>query len=114
MLESDVLLASLPGEPQLRPELVLLQKRMAREPHLHLILDMARVEIITSPSLGRLLLLRRFLAERQRRLLLCNPRLATRCIFRVAGLDGFFEYVRDQTEALKAVRQSVCASTADG
>lgn len=114
LLESDVLFVALPAEPQLGPELELLRERVAREPDLHLILDVSCVEIITSPSLGRLLLLRRLLTERRRRLILCNIRLATRCIFRVAGLDTFFEYARGQTEALNAVRQSVGATAGNG
>jgi anti-anti-sigma regulatory factor len=114
LLESDVLFVALQAEPQLGSELALLRDRVAREPDLHLILDVSRVEIITSPNLGRLLLLRRLLTERRRRLILFNMRLATRCIFRVAGLDTFFEYAQDQAEALNAVHRPVGAAAEKG
>jgi anti-anti-sigma regulatory factor len=114
LLESDVLFVALPAEPRLGPELALLRERVTREPDLHLILDASRLEIITSPNLGQLLFLRRLLTERHRRLILCNVRLATRCMFRVAGLDTFFEYAQDKAEALNAVRQPVGATVENG
>lgn len=112
--ESDVLFVALPAEPRLGPELALLRERVAGQPDLHVILDVSRVEIITSPNLGQLLLLRRLLTQRNRRLILCAMRLASRGIFRVAGLDTFFEYAQDKAEALKAVRWPAGATAQNG
>ncbi|MBN2128029.1 MAG: STAS domain-containing protein [Sedimentisphaerales bacterium] len=105
-LDPNVLFIVLPAEPQLRPELALIRENVARTGGLHLVLDLSRVELITSPSIGGLLLTRKLLAEQGRRLVLCNIRLATKCILRVAGLDTFFEYARDKFEARDALRQS--------
>ncbi|MBN1509289.1 MAG: hypothetical protein JW955_20760 [Sedimentisphaerales bacterium] len=106
LLEPDVLYVFLPPEPMLRPELTLLRTPQFETGDRHLILDLSRVEIITSPSIGNLLLLQRRQAQRGRRLVLCGARLATKCIFRVAGLDTMLDFVDDKSEALKAVRES--------
>ena len=105
-LESDILFTSLPAEPQLGPELALLRCNVLGTQDKHLVLDLSRVEIITSPSIGGLLLLRRALSERGRRLILCNVHLATRCILRVVGLDCLFEVTADRFGALSALRES--------
>ena len=105
LLEPDVLFVLLPPEPQLRPELVQLREAASQGKDTHLILDLSCIEIITSPSIGSLLLLQRQLVQRDRRLVLCNPRLATKCIFRVAGLDAFFQLASDKNHALMLLRQ---------
>ena len=105
-LEEDVWLMVLPGEPQLCPELALLRKRIADAGRVDLILDLSHVEIIGSPSLGILLALHRLLSPRGGRLVLCRARLATKCIFRTAGLETFFDFVGDRYEAMNLLRQS--------
>jgi len=105
LLEPDVLYALLPSEPQLRPELALLRQRLGESEEKHLILDLSRIEIITSPSIGALLLLRRQLSQRGRNLVLCSARLATKCIFRVAGLDTLLDFAADRTDAMAVVRR---------
>lgn len=105
LLEPDVLFVLLPPEPQLRPELVQLRQAASQGKDQHLILDLSCIEIITSPSIGSLLLLQRQLTQRDCRLVLCNPRLATKCIFRVAGLDVFFQLASDENHALTLLRQ---------
>lgn len=105
LLESDVLFAFLPPEPQAQPELRLLWKHLCERESVHLVIDMSRVEILTSPSIGTLLLFRRLQSERGARLLLCKARLATKCILRVVGLDTVFDYAKDKPDALKVLRQ---------
>ena len=105
-IEPDVLCASLPAEPRVQPELALLRKHLSEREPSHLILDLSRVEIISSPGIGGLLLLRQMQAERGSRLLLCNVALATKCILRVVGLDSVFDYAEDKAQALRALRQN--------
>ena len=105
LLESDVLFAFLPSEPQAQPELRLLWKHLSEREPLHLVIDLSRVEVITSPSIGTLLLLRQMQRERSVRLLLCETRLATKCILRVVGLETIFDYVRDKSDALHVLHQ---------
>jgi anti-anti-sigma factor len=105
-IEPDVLCASLAAEPRVQPELALLRKHLSEREPSHLIVDLSRVEILSSPGIGALLLLRQMQVERGSRLLLCNVALATKCILRVVGLDSVFDYAEDRTEALRALRQS--------
>ena len=104
LLEPDVLLAPLPGEPQLMPELTLVRQNLA--PGQDLILDFARVEIITSPSIGSLLLLQRAVSQQGGRLIVCSVRLVTRCILRTVGLDMCFDFAEDRSKALKTLHRS--------
>jgi anti-anti-sigma factor len=104
LLESNVLYVLLPPEPQLRPEAALLRQLLPQMGQTHMVLDLSQVEIITSPSIGSLLLLQKQLAQRQRRLILCGARLATMCIFQVAGLDTLVTFAKDRSEALAMLR----------
>ena len=99
-------LVLLPSEPQLRAELALLRNRMAGTDDVNLVLDLSRVEIISSPSLGILLGLHQVLSRRGRRLILCKTRLATKCILRIAGLEAVFDFAEEKTEALHILGQS--------
>jgi len=95
----------LPCEPQLRPGLALVRQHLDRMRGKHLILDFTRVEIITSPSIGGLLLLRQVTSEWGGRLIFCSVRLVTKCILRTVGLDLCFEFAEDRSKALKALRE---------
>ena len=105
-LGERVWLVLLPAEPQLRSELALLRNKIADADDVSLILDLSRVEIISSPSLGIALNLQRLLAQRGRNLILCKTSLATKCIFRMAGLESIFEFADDKFAALTALGQS--------
>jgi anti-anti-sigma factor len=96
----------LPAEPQLRSELALLHDRISETNDVDLVLDLSRVEILSSPSLGTLLGLHRLLLDKGRRLILCQLRLVTRGILRVAGLGSVFNLAETKTEALRALEQS--------
>jgi len=102
LLEPDVLYVSLPPEPLLRPQLTQLREHLPQMGDKHMVLDLSHVEIISSPSIGSLLLLQKQLAQRGRRLMLYGTRLATRCIFRVAGLDTLLEFAEEKSEAITA------------
>lgn len=103
--EQKVWMVRLPGEPQLRPELTLLRRRVAGADATHLVLDLSRVEIMGSRSLGMLLRLHRLLSVRGRRLILCHARPATKGVFRLTGLDGVFDFAADKSDALDILRQ---------
>ena len=99
-LEPNVLLIPLPAEPQLRPELAAVRENLSRMEGNHLVVDFTRVEIITSPSIGCLLLLKETVSQWGGRLILCNLRLVTKCILRTVGLDLCFEFAADRSKAL--------------
>jgi len=110
LLEADVLYVFLPPEPLLRPELTLLREHLPQVGDKHLVLDLSRVTVITSPSIGNVLLLQKQLARQGRRLILCDVHLATRCIFRVAGLDTHLEFAENKSEALTVIQRPAVES----
>ncbi len=104
----DVILVDLPlKEPQIADELKAVNEFVSGKPDLDVIIDFSRVEIMTSSSIGNLIILRNLLHERGRRLILCNMASVTKCIFVVAGLKDIFEFVDDKSAALAAVQHAV-------
>lgn len=104
-LERDIVFASLSAEQLAEREVSSLWKHLSEREAVHVVIDLAKMEILTSPAIGRLLLLRKLQAERGSMMLLCGVRLATKCILRIAGLQDVFECVQDKSEALKLIGQ---------
>lgn len=104
--EAHVWCVSLPSEPQLYSELALLEDKIARVDNVSLVLDLSRVEIISSPSLGRLLCLHQLVSRGGNRLILCQMQLATKCILRISGLETTFEFAQSKAEALGVLRRT--------
>jgi len=106
-LSEDVVLVELPfKEPQIADELKAVNEIASNKPDLDVIIDFSKVEIVTSSSIGNLIILRNILHERGRRLMLCNVAPMTKCIFVVAGLKDIFEFVDDKSAALAAVQHA--------
>jgi len=104
-LERDTRLILLPAEPQLRREIAGVRRQLERMRGSHLIVDFSRVEIITSPSIGDLLLLQKVVLDRGGRMICCNLRFVTKCILRTVGLDLHFEFAEDKPKALQTLHQ---------
>ena len=106
-LSEDVVLVELPfKEPQIADELKAVNEIASNKPDLDVIIDFSKVEIVTSSSIGNLIILRNLLHEGGRRLMLCNVAPMTKCIFVVAGLKDIFEFVDDKSTALAAVQHA--------
>ncbi|MHC4361809.1 MAG: STAS domain-containing protein [Planctomycetota bacterium] len=95
----DVILGDLQREPQLGDELKTVIDLVNDRHDCDVILDFSNVDIITSPSLSKLLKLRQALADCGHRLVICSIRELTRGAFKVTGLDGFFELAADRSAA---------------
>ena len=107
-LSEDAVLVELPlKEPQIADELKAVNEFVGDKPDLDAVIDFSKVEIMTSSSIGNLIILRNLLHERGRRLVLCNMASVTKCIFVVAGLKEIFEFVDDKSAALAAVQHAV-------
>jgi len=102
-LAQDVLFVLLPPEPDLCAELKRLNEQVSTKCDFHVIVDLSRVEIITSPGISNLLILRKWLKGAGRRLILCGVRFATKCVFKLAALDTVFEFAEDKDAALAAL-----------
>jgi len=100
----ELILLNLPVDAgQIDKELKELNGSLGTSPACDVIIDFSRVEIITSSSISNLLILRGLLYEHGHRLILCNVRIPTKCIFTVAGLGDVFEFSADRAEALAAI-----------
>ena len=106
-LSEKAILVDLPKEPQLGAELRHLNEVVGgKKAGCDVIIDFSCVEIIVSTSISNLIILRNLLAEHGHRIFLCRVGVLTKCIFRVAGLETFFEFVEDSSEALSALQAS--------
>jgi len=106
-LSEDVILVTLPKEPQTGKELRAINETVSSEGLWDVIIDFSMVEIITSSNISNLLILHRSLENAGRRLILCSVALPTKCIFKVAGLDGLFEFADDKFAALATMKLAV-------
>ncbi|HSW01072.1 MAG TPA: STAS domain-containing protein [Sedimentisphaerales bacterium] len=100
----NVILVDLPGEPQTREELNQGIRHVRNRGTCDVVIDFSNVTIMTSASMAVLLRLTKLLQTCGRRLSLCCVGPATRGIFSVTGLDGFFEIFDDRFDALVRVQ----------
>ena len=108
----DIILVDLHREPQMGDELKTTIDIVHDRGDCDVILDFSNVDIITSPSLSKLLKLRKLLDDCGHRLVFCSIPAFTRNAFKVTGLDGFFEVVDDRSAA-SATLQCQLADEAD-
>lgn len=104
-LTENVILVALPPEPKANAELKALNEKVSNRCDRDVIIDFALVEILTSPSISNLIILHNWIHGADHRLIFCNMKVATKCIFRVAGLDTFFEFADGRAAALVALGQ---------
>ena len=102
-LSKDVIFVVLPEELKINDELKTINEIISSKRDCDVIIDFSRVEIVTSSSISNLLILRRSLRESDRQLIFCNVAVPTKCIFKVAGLDTFFDFADDKFAALAAI-----------
>ncbi|MHC4622348.1 MAG: STAS domain-containing protein [Planctomycetota bacterium] len=102
-LSDDIIVAELHREPQLEDELKTTIDIVKDRGDCDVILDFSEVDIITSPSLAKLLKLRQSLIDCGHRLLFCDVGEFTRSAFKVTGLDGLFELVDNRSAACAAL-----------
>jgi anti-anti-sigma factor len=100
----SIVLVELPGEPQTREELDHGIRHVRDRGNCDVVIDFSNVTIMTSASLAVLLRLKKLLEDCGQRLSLCCVGPATRGIFSVTGLDGFFEIFDDRFDALAKVQ----------
>lgn len=103
-LPDNVLFAVLSKEPQLRQELETINETVSSAGDYDVVMDFARVEVLTSSSICNLVILHNMLCKRGRELILCNVALPTRGLLNVVGLDGFFNLAEDKFTALARLR----------
>lgn len=99
----EIMQINLPGEPQACAELQQLNEMASDKCDSNIIIDFSQIEIITSASISNLLILHNCLQENGRKLVLYRVRVTAKCIFRVAGLDSFFNFAPDKASAMSTL-----------
>jgi len=105
-LSQDVVLVTLPAEPQTVHELKAVNEILSNKGDCDVVVDFSGVETVASSSISNLIILRELLRKRGRQLILCNVAVLTKCIFTVAGRDAVFDFVDDKSVALAAVERA--------
>ena len=105
-LSDDIVIIVLPAEPRTRRELADITERCSKKCNFDVMIDFHFVEVLTSTSISDLITLRSWVEGADRKLVLYNVRVITRCIFDVAGIDGLFKFADDQDDALRVIRKA--------
>jgi anti-anti-sigma regulatory factor len=104
-LPENVILVKLPGsETKISDELKELNERISQKCDRGVVLDFSYVDIVNSSNISNLLLLRGFLEDHGRRLILYNVQPITKCIFVVAGLSELFVFIDDKEDVVRALQ----------
>ena len=96
----NTILVDLSAEPEMGKELVAVAEKVRDRVNCDVVIDFSNVDIVTSSSMSKLLILRKTLSDRGHKLVFCSVSSATKGIFMITGLDGNFEFVDDKSEVL--------------
>ena len=103
-LSEDVLLVDLPEQPHRADELETVSEMFSDKVGCDVVIDLARVKMLTSESLCGLMILSRLLSGNGRQLVLCNLSAQIRGVFARTGLERVFEFAENRSSALQHVR----------
>lgn len=103
---ADIVTVDLHPEPDTGTELATLASLVRLRDNCDVVVDMSRVDIVTSASLSKLLELRKLLSNRGRKLVLFGLAPETRNTFKETSLDVVFEFADDKSAALAAIRRT--------
>lgn len=103
----DVIYIELPSsDPEISKDLRALNDTISEGKPCDVIIGFTKVEIITSSNISNLLILRSFLQDAGRQLILCDVQTITKCIFVVAGLAESFVFIDAKTTALEVIESA--------
>ncbi len=98
-----IIMVELPPEPNIRAELDRLMDVLRCGADSDVVIDFAKVDIMTSMALSGFLKVREIVAEAGRRLIFVNVSAITKDIFAVTCFDGIFEFAEDRDQAVAAL-----------
>jgi len=104
----DVLLVSLPAEPQLGDELEAINEIACERCERDVIIDLSEVKILTSESICSLMILDKYLSGAGRQLVFCGTSPEIRHVFQRTGLEAMFQFAEDEYSALQFMRRGSC------
>jgi anti-anti-sigma factor len=102
----DIVTVDLHPEPDMGTELATVASLVRLRGQCDVVVDFSNADIVTSASLSKLLQLRKLLTDCGHRLILCSLSADTESIFTVTALDQVFEFARDKSAALTAIRSA--------
>jgi anti-anti-sigma factor len=104
-LAENIILVELPKEPEMGDEINTVMEILLNRDGCNAIIDFSNVDTVTSPSLSKMLKLRKLLIDRGNRLVFCNVAVRSKRIFQVTGLDQMFEFVDDKHTSLAILQR---------
>ena len=99
-ISQDVLLVSLPQQPQQSDELEAVNSMLSEAIDHDIVIDFSQVEMLTSESICGLLILAKLLSGAGHQLVLCSLPPAINDIFVRTGLLSVFEFADNECDAL--------------
>ena len=103
---SYVIYIAVSREPELRRELEIINEIIRGRDDCNVIISLKNIEILTSASITKLIILHNSLHQNGRRLILCRVSFPTRGIFATAGLNTLFNFASDAFAALTTIQHS--------
>ena len=100
-LSGDLLVVTLPEQPQLGTELENLHEVADEQCDRDVVIDLCRVEMLTSESICDLMILNTTLIGLGRKLILCNLPAPIMKIFQRTGLDQVFCFADSKAAAME-------------
>jgi len=107
----DVLLIALPAQPTQGDELDEVSKILSEKVDHDLIVDFSEVQLLTSETLCRLMILDRLLRGFGHMLILCNVSAEIKHVFIRTGLVTVFEFAKDPLAAFEHIRRACRSAT---
>lgn len=100
----DILLITLPEQPQNGNEIDLVNKMLSETVDYDVVMDFGKVKMLTSSTICSLMILDRLLRGGGRQFVICNVPSVIKQIFARTGLMSVFEFSEDQQVALEEVQ----------
>ena len=110
-LSANILLITLPERPQQGDELEEVTKILIEKVDHDVMVDFSRVELLTSGTLCRLMILDRLLRGLGRVLIMYNVSSEIKHVFIRTGLETVFEFAEDELAAFRHIRTASRIST---
>lgn len=102
----DVLLVTLPEQPQQGNELETVSRMLRGEADCDVLIDFCSVQMLTSETISGLIVLDGLLSVYGRQLVLCNVSPPIKGIFERAGLVAVFEFADTELAGLQRIRSA--------
>jgi anti-anti-sigma regulatory factor len=103
-VSNDILLITLPEQPQNGNEIELVNKMLSDAVEHDVVMNFERVKMLTSATICGLMILDRLLKGAGRQFVLCNIPSHVKQVFARTGLLSVFEFSDNQQMALEEVR----------